>query len=222
MGLSLLAQGTLHSHLADTVAAELIWNLGYPVGFLVVLLGSQQLFTENTLRPVVPYLAERTSDKLRKLLLLSLVVLLANVAGTALIAWLAARTTLVTAHARDAMLDIAKLVISPDTATLFVRALLAGWLIALMVWMLPAARGAKVLVIFLLTYVIAITKSQHIIAGSVEAWYAVAAGHADLGEYFRWFLPVLAGNVLGGTLLVAALNHAQVVSGAAKPHSSPS
>ena len=60
MGFSFLAQGLLRSHLPDTEWAPLVSKLGYAVGFLIVILGSQQLFTENTLTAVVPTLAQRS------------------------------------------------------------------------------------------------------------------------------------------------------------------
>ena len=87
----------------------------------------------------------------------------------------------------------------------------AGWLIGLMVWLLPPSRSAKPLTIILLTYAIAVCRFPHVIAGSVESAYAVMAGHATVGAYLGQFLaPTLLGNVLGGTLLAALLNHAPI------------
>ncbi|MGZ9111966.1 MAG: formate/nitrite transporter family protein, partial [Rhodoplanes sp.] len=59
----------------------------------------------------------------------------------------------------------------------------AGWLIALMVWLLPSAGSARLFVILLLTYVVALGHLSHIIAGSVEVAYAVLGGHASFGRY---------------------------------------
>ena len=56
MGFSLVAEGLLRSHLPDAPWRPLITKLGYSVGFLMVVLGRQQLFTENTLTPILPLL----------------------------------------------------------------------------------------------------------------------------------------------------------------------
>ena len=87
--------------------------------------------------------------------------------------------------------------------------MLAGWLIALMVWLLPSAKSARLFVIILLTYVVAIGQFSHIIAGSVEAFFAVLSGAAAPSQYiFGFFLPTIVGNTIGGVALVALLNHA--------------
>ena len=87
----------------------------------------------------------------------------------------------------------------------------AGWLIGLMVWLLPGAGPARPLIIILLTYVVSICQFPHIIAGSVEAAYGVCSGQASLGDYLvRFFLPTVIGNSIGGTVLAALLNHAPI------------
>ena len=97
---------------------------------------------------------------------------------------------------------------SPFWVTML-KAIFAGWLIALMVWLLPSAGSARLFVILLLTYVVALGHLSHIIAGSVEAAYAVLGGHASFGAYLMAFLlPTLIGNTIGGVSLVAFLNHA--------------
>ena len=90
-----------------------------------------------------------------------------------------------------------------------VKAMLAGWLIALMVWLLPSAKSARLFVILLLTYVVALGRFSHIIAGSVEAFFAVLTGEASIRDYFvGFFAPTIIGNTIGGVALVALLNHA--------------
>jgi formate/nitrite transporter FocA (FNT family) len=106
----------------------------------------------------------------------------------------------------------AKTVAAPFALTLL-KAIFAGWLIALMVWLLPSAGSARMLVIFLLTYIVALGKFSHIIAGSVEAAYAVLVGQASIRDYVGAFLvPTLIGNTVGGISLVAFLNHAPLTS----------
>jgi formate/nitrite transporter FocA (FNT family) len=78
-----------------------------------------------------------------------------------------------------------------------------------MVWLLPSARSARIFVIIILTYVVAIGHFSHIIAGSVEAAYLVFSGNGTVGDYlFRFLIPTFIGNTIGGVALVALLNHA--------------
>ena len=87
----------------------------------------------------------------------------------------------------------------------------AGWIIALMVWILPATGTAAPFVIFLMTWLVSLCGLAHIVAGSVEAFFLVANGTATMGAYVvRFFLPTLLGNVFGGVALVAVLNYGQV------------
>jgi formate/nitrite transporter FocA (FNT family) len=91
---------------------------------------------------------------------------------------------------------------------------LAGWLIALMVWMLPAASSSQLFVIVVVTYLVGLAGFTHIIAGSTEVLYGVLRGEISFFTYLTYFLaPAFLGNSLGGVLLVSGLNHAQVVSG---------
>ena len=93
------------------------------------------------------------------------------------------------------------------------KAIFAGWLIALMIWLLPSARSARLLVIMLLTYIVAIGRFSHIIAGSVEALFAVFDGRASLYDYLAgFFVPTIIGNTIGGVALVALLNHAPLAT----------
>ena len=102
--------------------------------------------------------------------------------------------------------------------TVLLRGILAGWLIALMVWLLPFAETARVWVIVIITYVVGIGHFSHVIAGSVDTIFVVAAGQRPGWEYVaRFLLPALAGNVIGGVSLVAAIAHAQFVAGEEMP-----
>jgi formate/nitrite transporter FocA (FNT family) len=89
----------------------------------------------------------------------------------------------------------------------------AGWLIALMVWLLPSARSARFPTILVVTYVVGICKLSHVIAGSVEAGYSVMIGVSSVEDYlFGFFAPTLLGNMIGGISLVAVINHGSVAA----------
>ncbi|HEX2779321.1 MAG TPA: formate/nitrite transporter family protein [Gemmatimonadaceae bacterium] len=214
MGFSFVGEALLHAGMPATTWRPLVAKLGYSFGFLMVILGSQQLFTENTLTPVVPYLAARTREKFKLMVRLWGVVLLTNVIGTILFAWALAHLEVFSPEVRHSLHSIATEALAPRPAAIFVRGIFAGWLIAMLVWMLPAGDPNKVLVIVIMTWIIGAAGLAHIIAGSVEASYLVWLGDRGAGDAFvNWFLPTLAGNMLGGIGLVALLNHKQATSG---------
>jgi formate/nitrite transporter FocA (FNT family) len=214
MGFSFLGEAFLRSHLPDAPWRPLVAKLGYSFGFVIVILGSQQLFTENTLTPIVPFLAHKSRTVLRNVGRLWGAVLVANLVGALLFALALGRLAVVEPQTQRALSDLAEEAMRYDVWTTMLHAVFAGWLIALMVWMLPAAETAKVAVIVLMTWIIGVGGFAHVIAGASEVFYAAVRGEASWGQALGGFiLPTLIGNVLGGVTLVAALNHAQATSG---------
>ena len=139
------------------------------------------------------------------------IVLFDNIAGTIAFAVLLSRQDLFSAEIRQALSAASAVSISDGAIPTILKAMLAGWMIALMVWVLPSAKSAGLFVIVLMTCVIALGQFSHIVAGSSEAAFAVLTGVATVGDYFdRFFLPTILGNLLGGVALAALLNHAPV------------
>ena len=95
------------------------------------------------------------------------------------------------------------------------RGVFAGWLIAMVVWMLAASAHARLAIIGILTYIVGLAGLTHIVVGSEEVLYLVMAGRLPWLSYVGGYMaPTLIGNVIGGVALVSALNHAQVVTDA--------
>jgi formate/nitrite transporter FocA (FNT family) len=213
MGFSLLAEGFLATYLPDAEWTPLVSKLGYSVGFLMITMGNQQLFTENTLTAIIPLLARRTRTALVNVARLWVVVLLANLLGAVIFAWGLVETSVLDVAFHEPMREIAIHAAAGAPVQLVLQGIFAGWLIALMVWMLPATRQ-KLPVIVLMTYLIGLGGFPHIIAGSIEVLYAVAQGDVGLGHYLLvWAPATLLGNIIGGVALVSALNYAQVFAG---------
>jgi formate-nitrite transporter family protein len=212
MGFSFLVQALLRQHLPDSAWAPLIVKLGYAAGFLIVILGRQQLFTENTLTVILPLLLHQTKSDLVKVARLWTVVLAANLVGAFAFALVAAKTGAFEPEVRTMLDAIARESTAQTFGINFLRGIFAGWLIALMVWLLPAAESARIWVIIILTYVIGLGHFPHIIAGAGEAFYAGLGEMRSWGELLgRYGLPTLLGNTIGGVTLVAVLAHAQIV-----------
>lgn len=212
MGFSLMSEGLLSSHLPDTPWRLLISKFGYSVGFLIVILGRQQLFTENTLTVILPLLRKRDPRTFGNVVRLWSIVLAANLVGGFIIAWVMGNTHVLEPNVQQAMKEIGLVSMNHDFFTLLMRGIFAGWLIALMVWLLPVAETARVGVIIIITYIVGIGEFSHIVAGSVDAFYLVATGVKSFGQYFVYMVPILIGNIIGGSSIVAAIAHAEYIA----------
>ncbi len=213
MGFSLVAEALLAAHLPDRPWRPLISKLGYSIGFLIVVLGRQQLFTENTLTVVLPLLLRKNRATAISLLRLWSVVLASNLVGTYLFALCLGHIVIFNPNIQQTLGEVSREGPS-GFGVVLMRAIFAGWLIALMVWLLPGAESARVSIIILITYLIGLGGFNHIIAGSTKMFFLVTTGAESWSWYFtRFFLPTLFGNIIGGVSLVAFLGHAQVVAG---------
>jgi formate/nitrite transporter FocA (FNT family) len=213
MGFSLIAEGILRSRLPDVPWRPLIAKFGYSFGFVLVILGRQQLFTENTLTPILPLLHRRNLKTLGHVLRLWVVVLAANLAGALVIAWVLGNSGAFRPEVRQAFSEIGRESIDVTFGLALLRGIFAGWLIAFMVWLMPLAEASRVTVIVGLTWLVGVCGLTHIVAGSVEVLFLATTGQATwLQASGGYMLPTLTGNIIGGVSLVAALNHAQVVS----------
>ena len=209
---SLLAQAILQRALPDTPWRPLVSGFGYCVGFLMVVLGRQQLFTESTITVVLPVLKNFSFEAAWRMLRLWLIVLVANFAGTLFAAAFCRYTPVLPDELKQAMLSISRGLLPIGWWEMSFRGVSSGFLIAAMVWMIPAAESAKFWVITLMTWLIAVGNFTHIVAGSMEANLLVLSGDwAWWQMLWRFFVPALAGNIVGGTALFALISYAQVM-----------
>jgi formate/nitrite transporter FocA (FNT family) len=214
MGFSLVGEALLEAGLPDAPWRPLVAKLGYSLGFLFVVLGRQQLFTETTLTAVLPLLVSPSRARLRQVARVWGVVLLANLLGALLFAAVLATPGLFSGPQRQAMAEIGARALAATPGVVALRGVFGGWLIALMVWLLPASSGARFLVVLVTTWLVGAGQFSHSVAGAVDVLHQVVIGRATAGDFLgRFFVPTLIGNSVGGVALVAALNHAQVVAG---------
>ncbi|MCG6573201.1 hypothetical protein EGM97_00570 [Pseudomonas sp. AF32] len=218
MGLSLMAMGLLNSRLPDHEGFKVIASFGYCAGFLAVILARQQLFTENTLTAVLPIMSKPTLDNVGRLLRLWGVVLVGNLCGTLLVAYVMLHLPIFDQRTDLAFLEIGRKVMENDTGQMFAKGIISGWMIATMVWMIPSMESAKMWIIILITYLMALGDFTHIVVGSAEVSYLVFAGQLSWEDFWLVFAaPTLAGNIMGGSFIFALLSHAQVRSESGTP-----
>jgi formate/nitrite transporter FocA (FNT family) len=214
IGFSFLAGG-FATHLVSEPYRHAANAAVYPLGFIFVIMARSELFTENTLVPVIPFLEHRDWETFAKLLRMWALLLVGNMIGALIFGWALARTQMVSPELHPSLLRMASEATSGGFAHILYAAVFGGWLIALLTWLLASTHstGAQIAMIWLCTAPIAALQFRHSIAGSVEAFYFAAAGQQGWGAVLGNFVvPSVLGNAIGGVLLVALLNYGQVAA----------
>lgn len=210
---SVLAEAFIQMRLPNAKWAELVVALGYTVGFVIVILGNLQLFTESTITGVLPVATHPTLRNIGRLGRLWAAVFLANMAGTFVVATLMAWQVIIGPEQLAAAISVSSKILTHGPGTNLLLGMPAGFLIASIAWILPNARGSEFWVIALVTYVIALGGFSHVVAGAGEAWLLMLEGRTTFtGAVVGFILPALVGNIIGGTGLFAVLAHGQVRS----------
>ena len=208
---SVVAEGLFHHVLPPFAGRNAISDIGYSLGFVMVILGRMQLFTENTITPVLPLLTNPTRLAFWRLGRLWLVVLVANLVGAFLAALLLSHGEVITPEQQAAMIEVSSKITDNTSLETLRYGIPAGFFMAALVWMMPTSRGSEFWVILSITYLIALGDFTHVIAGAAEAFLLLLTGHVTVGFVaFNFLLPALVGNVFGGTVIFAVLAFAQV------------
>jgi formate/nitrite transporter FocA (FNT family) len=211
ISVSLLTEAALHAALPEAPWRELIVGFGYPVGFLVVILGRMQLFTESTITAMLPLVTRPSGWAIARTLRLWGIVLAANLLGTAIAAAALASGAMGSEAIREAALAISGGITELSAGRTFVNAIPAGFMIAILAWALPNARDQSVAVIVIFTYILTICGFSHSIVGSAEAFLLLFAGQTGVWQTLAELIaPAVFGNLMGGAGIFALLAHAQV------------
>jgi formate-nitrite transporter family protein len=194
-------------------AVQFIAKMFYPLGFIVVILGRSQLFTENTLYPVALVLAEK--KHFWNTLRLWAVVLPANVLGALVFAALAVLTHAVNPAVVQSLCQLGLQATQNPAATIFWSGVMGGWIIATVAWLVSGSHSitGSVMIIWLLAFVVGLGNFAHCIAASGEVFAAILTGRAPWIAFPTWFLPAVAGNICGGVGMVTLLEYGQVIIG---------
>lgn len=189
----------------------------YPLGFLIVIIGRSQLFTENTVTPVTVVLAQ--ARRLPNMLRLWAIVFIFNVLGTLVFATAAYYGDLLTPTAMNYLMQDVSDKISYGFWSTGIKAVFGGWLVALIAWLVAASQDtiSRIFFVFALSALIPAAGLTHCIAGSSEVLMGVFSGNVSATEYLGGFmLPTTLGNIVGGLVLVTLLNYGQVAGSKAQ------
>ncbi len=211
IGMSVLGVAIVHVALPPSPARDAIAAFGYSLGFIIVILGRLQLFTESTVTAIIPLATHPTAYSLARTARLWSIVLLANFVGTFAFSLYVWAGGLGLGDLTVAALDVSRITLNRVPLDILLSGIPAGFMMAALVWSMPSAPGQTLLLIVLFTGLIDLGHFSHVIAGSAEAWLTVLAGKQSLGSAVgTYLLPALIGNIVGGSVLFAVIAHAQV------------
>lgn len=209
--LTFLLHAVIAAAVPDSSPATTVLGAGlYPLGFLYIIIGRYQLYTENTLPPVALVLERLAS--LPTLLRVWGVVLGANVVGAAAGVFVLANTGVMSGEVAAVAAGFGTKALETSPVDLFVKGLFAGWLVAGVVWMLHAVRDSvsRILLVYVVFLTIPAAELYHVVVSVTDALYLVFVGEAaTLAVTVGFLLPVLIGNTVGGVVLVTLVNYAQ-------------
>ncbi|WP_392565185.1 formate/nitrite transporter family protein [Utexia brackfieldae] len=210
---SMIAKALLQAALPHFPYIHLIASFGYTVGFVLVILAKQQLFTENTVTAVLPVMTRPKSRNFMRLGRLWGLVLLGNLIGTFLMALALVKLPAFSPEVKSAFIDLGQKVMQNSAWAMFCKGIFAGWLIATLVWILANIKYGQFIVIVLITYIIALGDFTHIVVGSTEIFYLFLTGNITFIDILYPFaIPTLLGNIVGGTLIFSLLSHIEIRS----------
>jgi formate/nitrite transporter FocA (FNT family) len=205
--LTFLLYATLY---AKTDGDPILSVILYPIGFVYIILGGYQLYTENTLPPVALVLERLAS--IPALLRVWVVVLVGNFAGGIVGALVLSQTGVFDASTAAAATSIAQKGLQTPFWDLFFKACFAGLIVAGIVWLDFAARDtiSRLVLVFIAFLAVPLGNLFHVVVSFTEAMYLVFQGQAAVLPALSGFiLPVLLGNTIGGVLLVTVVNYFQ-------------
>ena len=211
IGLSALAVAlTTVSLTPEVKSTAFVASLLYPIGYVAVIVGRSQFFTENTLYPVM--LSLRRKEFLARTGRLWAIVFTMNLVGAFIFAMLAVLTGALAEPVQAELVSNGVKYTEGSFIDTFWSAVVAGFLLALVAWLVEGCDTVtgRVAVIWSLTFFISLASLDHCIATTVSAFTALLEGDLGIGETLAWFAPTVLGNVLGGVIIVASINYGQV------------
>ena len=214
IGFSILIIGiiyTLFKNGSSVGQLALMMALVYPIGYVFVIIGRSELFTEHTTLATIPVMnGEATLGSLAKLWL---IVYVGNLAGGYIFGGIAlVYNSEMHLIGKDFFYFVSEKMVKYSISATLISSIMAGWLMGMLSWLLSSAQDtlSRVVMIFLVTFIISIAGLHHCIVGSIEVFmaYYADANHITGAQFFRFQVLSTLGNITGGVVLVAMVKYA--------------
>ena len=214
IGFSIFLMGVLftlfHGQVSNEILHVLI-SIAYPVGFIFVIIGRSELFTEHTTLAILPVLNKTTSAK--SLFILWGIILSGNLIGGyifgALLVYFAPASGIISI---EAFAHLAHKVIDIPLQMILISAIMAGWLMGLLSWLVASSQEtiSRLFIIVLITVTIGIGGLHHSIVGSIEVFSGLLIDPTiGIMDYLSFEAVSILGNVLGGVFFVGIMKYGQ-------------
>lgn len=207
---------TLSTGSYGDLGTELLLASAYSIGFIFVILGRSELFTEHTTLAVMPVIDGQASIK--ELGRLWGLVYAGNILGGILFTGLAVLLMPGLGVIEPIAFEtIANKLVSHQPKWLFIAGVFAGWLMGLLAWLVTGAQNtiSRVFMIWMVTATIGILHLPHSIAGNVEVLFGLfTASSVSIADYLTFLSLATIGNALGGAFFVGLMKYGHVVRGA--------
>jgi formate/nitrite transporter FocA (FNT family) len=191
---------------------ELVGAIAFGVGFVFIVVGRSELFTENFLIPVAG-LDRRKRGSWFKLGELWLVALVLNIVGGVLIALILTSHGVLPGGTAPALVRLAEGIAERPTGPAFLSALIAGALMTVMTWFVEGAAdslGVRITMAWLVGFVIALGAFNHAIVSTIELVFGMRLGaNVDVTQLLANLGISVAGNLIGGLMFVTFVRSVQ-------------
>jgi len=215
VGFSVLLMGVIYSLFHETLDAEslkLYLAFGYPIGFIFVIIGRSELFTEHTALALLPVL--NRSVNIKNLFVLWGLVYSGNLIGGYLFSFIIFKIGPAVGFMQpEAFYHLAHEMVRFDWGTIFLSAILAGWMMGLLGWLITSSQEtiSRILVIILVTFIIGLAGLHHCIVGAIEVFLGfISSSNISAVDYLKFQTWATLGNVIGGVVFVSVLKYSHV------------
>jgi formate/nitrite transporter FocA (FNT family) len=209
----LMVASVLAANPSETLGSRLISAVAYAIGFIIVIVGRSELFTEHTTLAILPLLSGRTT--VSRVARLWSLVFVGNIVGAT--GFAAAAAPLGISLGLFQATDVGRMshqLTDFRAVVIFGSGVAAGWLMGLVSWLVTAAREtmAQILIILLVAGAISFLHLHHSIAGSVEVLMGVFVAGVPFADYLRFLGLATVGNAVGGLVFVGLVKYGHIMA----------
>lgn len=191
---------------ADLASVQaLVGAAVFPIGLIVILMAGGELITGNMMAVSTAWFAKKVS--FRELLVNWVTITLANMVGALFVAYFFGHYLGLTSS--GAYLNQVLSLTEHKVAATWLQAIISGigcnWFVGLALWLCYGAKDAagKLLGIWFPVMIFVAIGFQHSVANAFIIPAAIFEGGVQWGDFFRNFIFVYLGNIIGGAIFVS-------------------
>ena len=210
VGFSVFLMGIVYTLFKNKIDDSMlhVWlAASYSLGFIFVIIGRSQLFTEHTTLAVIPVLNKNASFK--SLIILWGLVFSGNLAGGYLFSFILTKLPVAMGIiSKNALVNLAYEMIDYHWTIILGSGVLAGWLMGLMSWLVASSTEtiSRIFVVILVGSVIGLGGLHHSIVGSIEVFNGLLLDKGiNIRDYLHFQIWTTIGNIIGGVVFVALI-----------------